>query len=65
VFECDIDARGKAYRLKYGIYGIIAGFVLSGMLILADLETWMVWLIPVGLVGGVPLQFSKGGLAGV
>ena len=36
-FECNIDARGKAYRLKYGIYGIIAGFVLSGMLILADI----------------------------
>ncbi|MEO2115347.1 MAG: hypothetical protein ABGX21_03410 [Candidatus Poseidoniia archaeon] len=52
VFECNIDARGKSYRLKYGIYGIIVGLVVSGVLVLADVGIWMVWLIPTGLVGG-------------
>jgi len=59
-FECNIDSRGKAYRLKYGIYGIIAGFVLSGILILADIGIWMAWLIPAGLVAGGAFAVFEG-----
>ena len=59
-FECNIDARGKAYRLKYGIYGIIAGLALSGMLILVDLGTWMAWLVPAGLVAGGAFAVFEG-----
>ena len=59
-FECNIDSRGKPYRLKYGIYGIIAGFVLSGMLILADIGIWMAWLIPAGLVAGGAFAVFEG-----
>lgn len=59
-FECNIDARGKAYRLKYGIYGIISGLIVSGVLVLANVELWMAWLVPAGLVGGGAFAVFEG-----
>ena len=59
-FECNIDARGKAYRLKYGIYSIISGFIVSGVLVLANAELWMAWLVPAGLFGGGAFAVFEG-----
>jgi len=59
-FECNIDSRGKAYRLKYGILGMIAGFIGSGLLFVANIEIGLVWIIPAGLVGGGAFAVFEG-----
>jgi len=53
VFECNIDARGKAYRLKLGIMGVTVGFVLAAAFYLAGIEFQRVlWIIPMAIIGG-------------
>ena len=53
VFECNIDARGKAYRLKLGIMGVTVGFVLAAAFYLAGIEFQRVlWIIPIAIIGG-------------
>lgn len=53
VFECNIDARGKAYRLKLGIMGVTVGFVLAAAFYLAGIEFQLVlWIIPMAIIGG-------------
>ena len=53
VFECNIDARGKAYRLKLGIMGVTVGFVLAVAFYLAGIEFQRVlWIIPMAIIGG-------------
>ena len=52
VFECNIDDRGKAFRLKIGIASLLAGVVLSAVFYLADVDWLMLWLAPAGMIGG-------------
>ncbi len=52
VFECNIDDRGKAYRLRIGIRTLLAGLVLAAVFYLADVDWWAFWLGPVGMIGG-------------
>jgi len=52
VFQCNIDDRGKAYRLKIGIWSLLAGLVLAVVFYLADVDWWMLWLAPAGMIGG-------------
>ena len=52
VFECNIDDRGKAFRLKIGIASLLAGVVLSVVFYLADVDWLMLWLAPAGMIGG-------------
>jgi len=53
VFECNIDARGKAYRLKLGIMGVTVGLVLAAVFYLAGIEFQRVlWIIPMAIIGG-------------
>jgi len=52
VFECNIDDRGKAFRLKIGIGSLLAGVVLSAVFYLADVDWLMLWLAPAGMIGG-------------
>ena len=52
VFECNIDARGKAYRLKLGIMGLVAGLVSGAAFCLAGIDWGNLWLIPLGITGG-------------
>jgi hypothetical protein len=52
LFECNIDARGKAIRLKLGIIGIVVGFVLATVFYFAEIDWWIPWLIPLGIAGG-------------
>ncbi|MCS5535665.1 MAG: hypothetical protein NZ802_07400 [Candidatus Poseidoniales archaeon] len=52
LFECNIDARGKAVRLKLGIRGLVAGFVLATALYFAEIDGGILWLITLGIAGG-------------
>ena len=53
VFECNIDARGKAYRLKLGIMGVTVGLVLAAVFYLAGIEFQRVLgIIPMVIIGG-------------
>jgi hypothetical protein len=50
--KCNIDARGKAVRLKLGILGIFAGIILSFVLFFTNLELAWIWIFPAGAIGG-------------
>ena len=52
LFECNIDARGKAVRLKLGINGLVAGLVLATAFYIAGIDWGIPWLIPLGIIGG-------------
>jgi hypothetical protein len=52
VFECNIDARGKAYRFKLGIMGVVAGLVLAAAFYISGIEGEIPWLISLGFTGG-------------
>ena len=52
LFECNIDARGKAVRLKLGIRGLVAGLVLATAFYFAEIDWGIPWLIPLGIAGG-------------
>ncbi|RZP11344.1 MAG: hypothetical protein EVA35_01335 [Candidatus Poseidoniales archaeon] len=52
LFECNIDARGKAVRLKLGIMAVVAGLVLAAVFYLAGIDLDIPWLIPLGIIGG-------------
>ena len=56
VFECNIDARGKAVRLKLGIRGVVVGLVLTTVFYIAEINYGInlaiIWLIPLGITGG-------------
>jgi len=58
--ECNIDSRGKAFRLKYGFLGVIGGFVLALALFFANIDLGLAWLIPAGLVGGGSFSIFEG-----
>ena len=52
LFECNIDARGKAVRLKLGIKGLVVGLVLITAFYIAGIDLGIPWLIPLGIIGG-------------
>ncbi len=59
-FECNIDARGQAYRLRLGFKLVIVGLVLSAALFLADVGWGLLWLIPGGAVAGGAFAMFEG-----
>jgi len=59
-FECNIDARGKAYRLRLGFKLVVVGLVLSAALFLLGVEWGLLWLIPGGAVGGGGFAMFEG-----
>ena len=64
VFECNIDARGKAYRLKLGITAVVAGLVLAAVFYIgsdqAGINLGIPWLIPLGIIGGGAFSIFEG-----
>lgn len=52
LLECNIDARGRAVRLKLGIMGVVAGLVMAPTFYVTGVEFGLVWLIPMGAIGG-------------
>ena len=61
VFECNIDARGKAYRLKLGIMGVTVGLVFAAAFHLAGIEfQGILWIIPMASMDWVVRRASTG-----
>ena len=63
-FECNIDARGQAYRLRLGFKLVIVGLVLSAALFLADVGWGLLWLIPGERSQGALSRCSRAGPVG-
>lgn len=47
--QCNIDAKGKAVRLIYGLLMLGIAAAVAVLLIINVLTAWWVWLIVVGL----------------
>ncbi len=60
VFECNIEARGKAYRLKLGIMGVVVGSVLAAVFYFAGIDWGVLWLIPMAIIGGGAFSIFEG-----
>jgi len=61
-FECNLDARGKAYRLKIGLVAIVAGLALA-VLSLIQFEFIGIgihWIIPLGVLAGGSFAVFEG-----
>ena len=59
VFECNIDARGKAFRFKLGMLGVVTGIFLAISLLLVGAGPNALWLLPLGsIVGGAFALFE-------
>ena len=52
LLECNIGARGRAVRLKQGIMGVVVGLALAPTFYLTGVDMGLVWLIPLGAIGG-------------
>ena len=52
VFECNIDARGKAFRLRIGIIAVAIGLVIQGILFSGMIDIAYAWLLPTGIIAG-------------
>ena len=52
LLECNIDARGRAARLRLGMTGVVAGLVLAPTFYVTGVDLGLVWLIPLGAIGG-------------
>ena len=51
-FECNIDARGKAHRLRLGLLGVAGGVMLGLATLIGVLPTAIGYLMTVGAIGG-------------
>ena len=60
LLECNIDARGQAYRLRLGFRLLIIGLIISVTFFLAGLEMGLLWLAPVGAIAGGAFAMFEG-----
>ncbi len=52
VLECNIDARGKAVRLRLGLMGVLSSLGLAAACLLISAPN-LVWIVPAGaFIGG-------------
>jgi hypothetical protein len=58
--ECNIDARGKAYRLRLGFKLVIFGLLLATAFFLAGVELGLLWLGPGGIIAGGAFAIFEG-----
>lgn len=52
VFECNIDARGKAARLRMGMLGVAGGVLLGLTTLTGILPTTIGYMMAAGSIGG-------------
>ncbi|MAQ04196.1 MAG: hypothetical protein CMA50_00010 [Euryarchaeota archaeon] len=51
-FECNIDARGKAVRLRLGLMGVLSSLGLAAACLLISAPD-LAWIVPAGaFIGG-------------
>lgn len=48
--QCNIDAKGKAVRLIYGLVMIAAGLVVAGLTLADVIGGWWPWAVAAALV---------------
>ena len=60
MLECNIDARGKAYRLRLGFRLLIIGLIISVTFFMAGVEMGLLWLAPVGAIAGGAFAMFEG-----
>jgi len=58
-FECNIDARGRAVRLRLGIIGVISSLGLTAACLLFDAPDFA-WIVPVGAFAGGAFAIFEG-----
>ena len=65
--QCNIDARGKVYRLKMGIISLLVAFIIGTLIYFGVLESttwWVTFFSAITFWWGF-LLFLKQGLVGV
>ena len=60
MLECNIDARGKAYRLRLGFRLLIIGLIISAAFFMAGVEMGLLWLAPGGAIAGGAFAMFEG-----
>ena len=60
LLECNIDARGKAYRLRLGFRLLIIGLIISAAIFMAGVEMGLLWLAPGGAIAGGAFAMFEG-----
>ena len=60
LLECNIDARGKAYRLRLGLRLLIIGLIISAAFFMAGVEMGLLWLAPGGAIAGGAFAMFEG-----
>ncbi len=58
--ECNLDAVGKAVRLKLGILGVFAGLITTVFFVLLGIDFGVSWIIPLGIIGGGAFSMFEG-----
>tara|TARA_X000001036_G_scaffold434470_1_gene473887 strand:+ start:4019 stop:4246 length:228 start_codon:yes stop_codon:yes gene_type:complete len=58
--QCNIDAMGKAVRLRLGILAVIAGGLISVGFILLNFNFGIEWIIPLGIIAGGAFSMFEG-----
>ncbi|RPG76050.1 MAG: hypothetical protein CBC45_001220 [Euryarchaeota archaeon TMED85] len=60
IMQCNIDAMGKAVRLRLGILAVIAGGLISVGFILLNFNFGVEWIIPLGIIAGGAFSMFEG-----
>ena len=60
LLECNIDARGKAFRRRLGFRLLIIGLIISAVFFLVDVEMGLLWLAPGGAIAGGAFAIFEG-----
>ena len=58
--QCNIDAKGKAVRLKLGILGILGGIAVAISFFVIQPNWEMMWIIPAGMIFGGAFSVFEG-----
>ncbi len=48
--QCNIDAKGKAVRLVYGLTLLVAGLIVGGLALAGVFAGWWLWAVSAALV---------------
>ena len=58
--QCNIDAVGKAVRLKLGILAVTVGGLISIGFLIFNFNFGIEWIIPLGFIGGGAFSMFEG-----
>ena len=58
--QCNIDAVGKAVRLKLGISAVTVGGLISICFLIFNFNFGIEWIVPLGMIGGGAFSIFEG-----